>query len=281
MRKTGLVAAGLALTLTLVGCGSKEAGTPSAADGSGSGSSGEGSLKVFGNALDLASAVKSNSKATSAKIAMEGSAAGQTLKGDGAFRVNGTDAAVKMKMNMGQLGEMEMVIVDKAFYMKLPASLAGQGGFSADKPWIKISADGTDPMSKALGPMLEQMGQNFDVTKQMQQLKDAGEITKTAKETLDGQETTHYWIKIDMLKAIAATQTDPQLKKAAEDAATKSGNTTAEMEMWVTTDNLPAQIKMNMAAQGQTVSMTAKYTDWGKPVEITAPPADQVGTFPK
>jgi len=283
MRKTGLVAAGLALTLTLVGCGSKEAGTPSAADGSsGSGNSGQGTLKVFGNALDLAGAVKNNSKATSAKITMEGSAAGQTLKGDGAFRIAGTDAAVKMKMNMGQIGEMEMVIVDKAFYMKLPASLAGQGGLSSDKPWIKISADGTDPMSKALGPMLEQMGQNFDVTKQMQQLKDAGEITKTAKETLDGQETTHYWIKIDMLKAIAATQTDPQMKKAAEDAAKKAGSTTAEMEMWVTADNLPAQIKMNMAAaQGQTVSMTAKYSDWGQPVEISAPPADQVGTFPK
>jgi hypothetical protein len=283
MRKTGLVAAGLALTLTLVGCGSKEAGTPSAADGSsGSSSDGGGVLKVFGNALDLAGAVNNNNKAKSAKITMQGTTAGQTLTGDGAFSVDGSNAAVKMTMNIGAMGQIEMVIVDKAFYMKMPASLAGQGGLSADKPWIKISANGTDALSKSLGPMLEKMGDNFDISKQMAQLKDAGEITKSAKETLDGAETTHYWIKIDMLKAIAATQTDPQLKQAAEDAAKKAGSTTADMQMWVSADNLPLQIKMTMpAAAGQNVDMTVKYSDWGKPVDIKAPPADQVGELPR
>jgi hypothetical protein len=283
MRKTGLVAAGLALTLTLVGCGTKQAGTPTAADdNSSSGSSQGGDLKVFGNALDLAGAVTDKSKSKqSAKLTMEASGAGQTMKGDGAFKVDGTDVAMRMSMDMAGLGKMEMVVVDKAFYMKIPAELGSTAGMPADKPWLKISAEGTDPLSKALGPMLENMGQNFDVGKQMEQIKTAGEITKSAKEPLDGQETTHYWIKVDMLKA-AQAQTDPDLKKAAEDAAKAMPNKTVDMQMWVNTDNLPVQIVMTMpVTQGQTMDMKVKYLDWGQPVDITAPPANQIGEMPR
>jgi hypothetical protein len=279
MRKTGLVAAGLALTLALAGCGSKEAGIPSAANDSSAG--GGSAPKVFGNALDLAGAVNNNSKAKqSAKLSIEATGA-MSMKGDGAFRVNGSDVAMKMSMDMGaSIGKMEMVIVDKAFYMKMPTTLAGQGGLSAGKPWIKISADGTDPLSKTLGPLLENMGQSFDVSKTMDQIKNAGQITKSAKETLDGQDTTHYWVTIDMLKA-AQTQTDPALKKAAEDAAAKSGVKSMDMEIWVNTDNLPVQIVMaTPAVQGQTMNMKMKYLDWGQPVDITAPPADQIGELP-
>jgi hypothetical protein len=280
MRKTGLVAAGLALTLALVGCGTKQAGTPSAAGDASSGGSGV-TPKVFGNALDLAGAVNNNSKAKqSAKLAIEATGA-MSMKGDGAFRVNGTDVAMKMSLDMGaSVGKMEMVIVDKAFYMKIPTQLAGQSGLSADKPWIKISADGTDPLSKTLAPLLENMGQSFDVSKTMDQIKNAGEITKSAKEPLDGQDTTHYWVKIDMLKA-AQMQADPQLKKAAEDAVAKSGVKSMDMEIWVNTDNLPVQIAMaTPVMQGQTMNMTMKYLDWGQPVDIAAPPADQIGEMP-
>lgn len=290
MRKTVVAAAGLALVLTVAGCGSKEAGTPVAADNNsastGDGGSG-GGLKIFGNALDLAGAVNNNSKAKSAKMSIDmasaggtGAAANMNIHGSGAFKVDGTNLAMQMSMDMSSIGTMEMRIVDKALYMKIPANLAGQGGLSADKPWFKISADGTDPLSKTLGPMIENMSANFDVSKQMEQIKAAGTITKSAKETLDGQETTHYWITVDMAKA-AKSLTDPDMRKLAEQAASSAGMKSLNEEFWVNSDNLPVQVVVaTPISAGQSANVTVKYTDWGSPVDVQAPPADQVGELP-
>jgi hypothetical protein len=284
MRKTaGLLAAGLALTLTLVGCGTKTAGSPTAGDGAaGSNSSDGGALKVFGNALDLAGAVNNKSKDKQTfKVSMDGSAAGQSLKGDGAFDLSGADPKLKMAMNLGTLGQMEMVVVGKVLYIKIPASLGSSMGAPTDKPWFKISSDGTDPLSKTLGPMLDQLGNNFDIAKQMDQIKNAGTIDKSVKETLNGEETTHYYMTVDVVKAMENVPMDPQLKQKAIDVAKQSGNTTSKTEMWVNRDNLPVQVVSSSSMAGQTVKVTTKYTDWGKPVTIAAPPENQIAQLPR
>ncbi|MBP2322887.1 hypothetical protein JOF56_003272 [Kibdelosporangium banguiense] len=274
MRKTGLVAASLALALSLTACGSKQAGTPVAGDGTGGGTGGDsGQSKTF-DALGLAAAINDNSKAKqSAKIAMTMEAAGQSIKVDGQVKMD-ANPAMQMTMDMSTM-KMEMILIDKVLYMKLPA---GMGGGSSTKPWVKISKDGDDPISKQMGTMLDSIDDSFDVGKQMEQLKTAGTITKQEKETLDGEQTTHYWITLDMAKM--AQSSDPNVKKAAEDA-TKGGLDKMNMELWANSDNLPVQITTKMAAMGQNVSMKMTYKDWGKPVTITAPPADQVGEMPR
>jgi hypothetical protein len=277
MRKTGLVAASLVLALSLAGCGSKEAGTPVAGDGTGGGGStggASGQSKTF-DALGLAAAINDNSKAKqSAKIAMTMDAAGQSIKVDGQVKMD-ANPAMQMTMDMASM-KMEMVLVDKVLYMKLPAGMGG--GTASAKPWVKISKDGDDPISKQMGTMLDSIDDSFDVGKQMEQLKTAGTITKQEKETLDGEQTTHYWITLDMVKM--AQSDDPTVKKAAEDAAA-GGLKTMDMELWANADNLPVQITTKMAVAGQSVSMKMTYKDWGKPVTITAPPADQVGEMPR
>jgi hypothetical protein len=281
MRKTGLVAASLVLALSLTGCASKQAGTPVAGDGaaSGGGTGGgtggnSGQSKTF-DAFGLAAAINDNSKAKqSAKIAMTMDAAGQHIKVDGAVKMD-TNPAMRMTMDMTSM-KMEMILIDEVLYMKLPAGMAG--GAVGGKPWVKISKDGDDPISKQMGTMLDSIDDSFDVGKQMEQLKTAGTITKQDKETLNGEQTTHYSITLDMDKM--AQSSDPNVKKAAEDA-TMGGLKTMDMELWANTDNLPVQITTKMAVAGQSVSMKMNYTDWGKPVSITAPPADQVGEMPR
>jgi len=281
MRKTGLAAAGLVLVMGLAACGTKEAGTPVAAPDNNTpsdngGAGGNGTLKVFGNALDLAGAVSGNKKASSAKMSMDvagGPAA--SIKANGEFQL-GDNAAMHMKMDMASLGSMEMTLINKTLYMKLPASAASQMG-AGDKPWVKISPDGTDPLSKSLGPMVQNLDSNFDIAKQMEQVKAAGSIDKTAKETLNGEQTTHYWLTIDMKKA-AQNLPDPEMRKLAEQASSVGS---IKEELWVNADNLPVQLVVaTPAIQGQTATVTVKYTDWGKPVTIQAPPADQVGELP-
>jgi hypothetical protein len=275
MRKTGLVAASLALALSLAGCGSKQAGTPVAGDGPAGGTGGDsGQSKTF-DALGLAAAINDNSKAKqSAKIAMTMEAAGQSIKVDGAVKMD-ANPAMQMTMDMGAM-KMEMVLVDQVLYMKLPAGMAG--GAASAKPWVKISKDGDDPLSKQMGATLDSIDDSFDVGKQMEQLKTAGTITKQEKATLDGEQTTHYWITLDMAKMAASG--DATVKKAAEEAAA-GGLKTMDMELWANSDNLPVQITTKMAVAGQSVSMKMNYKDWGKPVTINKPADELVGEMPR
>ena len=174
---------------------------------------------------------------------------------------------------------MSMVLLDNVFYIKLPQEL------EPGKSWLKIDAnDKSNPMAQALGGMTEQMSKNADPRATLEQFEKAGEITDTKEEELDGKQTTHYTITVDVEK-LAANQEDPTMKSAM-DQAIQAGLKDFPVEVWIDEDDLPARFTMDMPtpnpATGKTesVSMQIDYTDWGKSVDITAPPADQIAEFP-
>ncbi|ONI85980.1 hypothetical protein ALI144C_12855 [Actinosynnema sp. ALI-1.44] len=277
MRKTGIVAASVVLALTVVGCGSKESGTP-VSSGSGNtsatGSAGGEKKDSINSALDLAEAINSKGDSKkSAKITFDmslGAAAGGAIKGDGAFSAEGASPSMQMTMDMGS-AKMEMVLIDKTLYMKAPG---GMGGTSSAKPWMKITPGGSDPLSKQMGPMLDKIDDSFDIDKQLDQIKSAGTIDKQEKTTLDGEEVTHYKITIDTAKM--AQSAEDQTTKDSAKQLSSAGVKSFPMEWWINSDNLPVKITSKITAQGQSVDLVATYKDWGKPVDIKAPPASQV-----
>lgn len=273
MRKFAFAAVGTALALSLVACGGKDGGT---AQGQANGNGGTGGLSIMANVADLAGQVdKGATTGNSAKITMEGSMQGQAIKATGAYQLK-PSVAMDMTMNTPE-GDMHMVLIDNALYIQLPEQERAQMG---GKPWVKISADGDDPISKMLGGALKSMSDSVDVVKQVQQFKDAGTITKSQQEALGGQQVVHYWIDVDVEK-LAALQQDPTTKSAME-ALAKQGTKTLKYELWVQSDGLPAKIATQMpVGAGQPVTVTVGFTDWGKPVNVQAPPADQVGEMPK
>jgi hypothetical protein len=270
MRKTALAAGGFALAIALTGCG-----------GGGDSASGNGSGDVpspFGSAQELVRAASAQTeKSQSSKFTFEMAMAGQQFTGRGEGRYAGADTAMSMTMDVnGQA--MEIRFVDKAMYMKLPEA----AGMTADgKPWVKISADGTDPMSKAMGDSFDQMAEQNDPSKILEQIEKAGTITNTEQVELNGEPTTHYSIELDM-KKLAEQMPDSAGAKALEQVQGKVA--TLPMELWLNSDQLPVQVVMDMSkiaeAAGQPAGggkMTMKYSDWGAPVNVEAPPADQVG----
>jgi len=62
--------------------------------------------------------------------------------------------------------------------------------------------------------------------------------------------------------------------------ATTTGMENMNFDLWVDGQQLPQQMRMksNQTSEG-TLTMTMKYRDYGKPVDITEPPADQVTDF--
>lgn len=253
MRKS-VVGVGVALLVTLGACSAQTtAGSPAPDTGN------HQSAATATDAVQLVAMAKSStSKSRTVKIDATMDAGGQhvTMTGQGAF---GGDAA-QMAMQMGTAaGSMEMRLVDKAIYLKPPAS--AQGHLGTDKPWLKLGG-GDDSLSQLIDGGLDQLAQQNDPTTFLNQISQGGKVTKTEKTTLDGQSVTHYTIEVDTAKAKA--DLPPQLAGAV-------GPMT--VDLWLNNENLPLQVT---AVSGDKYSAKIHYTDWGGKVDVQAPPADQV-----
>ncbi|HEY2056998.1 MAG TPA: hypothetical protein VGH57_01400 [Amycolatopsis sp.] len=284
MRKTTFaVAAGAALALVLTGCGAKsESGTASA----GGAKPELGLAAPFGNVLELASAAKQGTeKSKSAKMSMEMSAGGKTESMQGAMSFNGADSAFTMTMT-GAEGPTEMRYVDKTLYMKVPASEASQ--FGTAKAWLKISPDATDPLSQAFSKAMSQASEQGDPSRVLDQVAKAGRIISSDQTQLAGEQVNHYVVELDVDKAVDQfTGQLPADVKAKMTEMLKGKNIKIPAELWLNKDQLPVQITMDQGPMMQAMGAgaagsgktTVKYSDWGTPVDVTAPPADQVGDF--
>jgi hypothetical protein len=272
MKRPALVAGGFALIVALTGCGAQSVtGTPNPAGTS------SGGTTLFGNAQDLVRAATAQTgKSKSAKFSIESSVAGQQLSGQGQGRFDGDNTAMQMKMNIGPVDE-ELRYVNKTLYIQLPAQYRAQA--TSGKAWGKLSAD--SPAAKAMGA--NQAEQN-DPSKILDQIQQAGTITKSEQTVLDGQPVTHYWINVDVAKAMGQLSSAGLPPEQLDQIKTKVP--TFPMELWLNGDMLPVQVTEDMtplmAAAGAPASagglkMTMKYSDWGVPVDVQAPPADQVG----
>lgn len=275
MRKAGIALSAFALALTLGACGDN--GSSNNSGNSGAGDNGGGSVAAA-NLADLAKSIGDQTAETNtAHMKIDVDAAGQKLTGEGDLKMSADAAAMSMEMSTPE-GTMTMVLLDNIFYMKLPQEL------EPGKPWLKIDPNDDNPIAKALGGTTDQLSKNADPRATLEQFEKAGEITATEEDEIDGKKTTHYTITVDV-KKLAANQEDPTMK-AAMDSAIESGLKDFPVEVWIDEDDLPVRFTMDMPtpnpATGKTesVAMQIDYTDWGKPVDITAPPAGQIAEFP-
>jgi hypothetical protein len=278
MKKASLAAGAVALVMALSACGGG-ASTP----GNAKALSDDTTLgSPFGDASALAIAASNGTqKAKSSKFTMEMNGGGQSVKGQGQARFDGNNTAMAMTMDV-QGQQMEIRLLEKTLYIKVPE--AQRSALGTDKPWVKIVPGGTDPMSKAIGGSFDQMTQQSDPSKMLEQISKAGKITKSEQTQLDGQPANHYTIDIELAKL--ADQMPGGLPQEAK-AQLQGKDIHFPMDVWVNSDQLPLQIVMDMSSMMQalgapasagSMKVTAKYTDWGAPVDVQAPPADQVGT---
>jgi hypothetical protein len=136
-----------------------------------------------------------------------------------------------------------MILTGDAFYVKIPGFISQPG-----KPWQQLS--GTDAaMDDAITTARNQLRQLTDFR---QLIPDNATIASAGEEQLNGMDTTRYRITLRDENGRVSTS-----------------------DVW-TADNLPVQIRTTQNIQGLgQLRMTAKYTDWGTPVQIQPPPANQ------
>ncbi|MGQ0840095.1 hypothetical protein [Actinokineospora sp.] len=265
MRSTKLLVCGAALAaVTLTACTSADNSAPTGGgtntEAKAGGQAGFDSLKSLSDAV----AQKSNS-AKSAHMTFTGGVGGETLEGQGDFSFAGEDTAMRMTMATPQ-GEITVLFVDNALYLKTGQEL------EPGKPWLKLDLGGTNPLGNSFDSV-----KDTDPRKMLAQLTESGEIKSVKADQIDGKATTHYSIVVDVAKL---KDKDLGMDKAAIAELQKSGVKTIPIEVWVDGDSLPVRFITEVPAAGQNAKIQADYSDWGKAVEIKAPPAAEVAEFP-
>jgi hypothetical protein len=273
MRRFGRAAVGLTVSaVVLAGCGS--GGDPGA-------SSAAKPAVLDPGALVAASYTKLTDQKTAKldltmKLTASGTDGGEyTFTGTGAQDFQHKSARLVMTLPENA-GEIETRLIDRTVYEKLPASQAP----ALKGKWPEFNLD---KVAAAAGLGVVGQGSPSDPTQILQMLEDiSNQVTRVGDEQVRGVHTTHYRAVVDLAKASAkAGNTAQQIDRLKQMLGTSS----YPVDIWIDDAGLPHRLQFQMPlpkqlTQGSGVTdakmvATEDLYDFGTPVDVQAPPADQ------
>jgi len=188
--------------------------------------------------------------------------AGQAQEMSGEARFG--DGGIEMKATGTGAQAMEMILVDKAMYMKSDA-------FGTGDKWLKI--DLSDPNS-----LFGMIGKATDPEVMFKAMESPKKLELIGSEDVDGVATNHYRITMDPTSYLKAME----FPAAMADMLPKELVT----DMWVDGDNLPRKFQQTVEVKTPGGGPATKsntegtYSDFGTDVEIEVPPASEVTEQP-
>lgn len=232
-------------------------------------------------------AYTTTSTAGSAKISMDASFTGAQLPDQsmGITASGVVDFAHKTgDVTMNLMGmDMEMRYIDNVEYMHAPSQLLGK---DTGKPWIKI--DMNEAAKEKLGASMDQLtsGQPSDPTQILSYLRGMGTVTDKGPATVDGTPTERYQAELNVADLAKKENLTADQEAMMEKVL---GDKQVPMQLWIDQQNRLRQMSysqsMDLGALGGAstgpdagaiaMQMTMKLSDFGTPVTVTAPPADQ------
>jgi hypothetical protein len=158
-------------------------------------------------------------------------------------------------------------------YVKLPVfSKLVPGG----KPWLEIDLDELGKLQGVDIPQLLQSVGTQDPSRALQMLQAIGHVREVGTAQVDGVETTEYAGTIDPRKVIAKLSKTAGLAQIFEGL----GSRQIPVEAWIDGDGyvrkLDESFSMQVPKAGRMdLRLETTFSDFGTPVSITVPPADQ------
>ncbi|MGW0893609.1 hypothetical protein [Saccharopolyspora sp. NPDC002578] len=200
------------------------------------------------------------------------------LAGEGRVRYADDHADVALRGTTRPAGQppqpVDLAVIDDVGYLKSPLLRPEPG-----KPWLRLGADGTDFASKLLAPALGQVQDSTDPRATFAGVESATKIESSAPDQVDGTPATRYSLRVLTSPAAAAAPAPEQ--RARLQRAVDSGRGEIGYELWIDERGLPVKFAASQkVAQAGQVSLTSTYRDWGSPVDVDAPPTEEVGAFP-
>jgi hypothetical protein len=256
------VATALPLALgSLAGCGNNSSAATADDPGAAAPSSGAPSSSSTGSVdpTEFLDTMKAAAKQiTTAHFTMTMDLSGQTVAADGDLDMTGDKPAMQLSMDLGGMGKTEMRLVDGVMYVQDPTSSNGK--------FLKMDlSDPNGPMA-GMGDALT----NFDPQSMIDQMSpDAFQkVTDLGQESVDGESLEHYRVVLD---------TSAATKMLGNLPSTASMPNTIGYDLWLDDQHRMVKFTMTMKKVAQ---VTAKYTDYGSDVNITAPDPSDVTKLP-
>lgn len=195
---------------------------------------------------------------------------------DGAIDFSTT--AFVMRMDIGRVvpglgrGAIEMRFVDGALYMDLGViarAAGGSGVLPAGKSWMKL--DLAALLGKAgSGDPLGQL----DPTSTLDALRGMSNVTDLGHETIDGADTTHYRGDCDLQKALDAAPSE--LRDSLRSKLRQLGTGSVPVDVWLDAQGRLRRESVSLHTAKADVKVRIGFSDFGAPVDVKAPPADEV-----
>ena len=254
-----------------------------------------------GPAEALQTAAQKTTEAGTAKVAMTLDVTGLPGVGATTFTVDGAidnttrqssfsfdlsklAAALPASQQMGLSaiigdGNVNVVTDGSDVYVKL-GGLATILGATSNQTWIKVSGD-----SAAAGAVGIPLGDGTEVLKLLEQ---AGDVKAVGTEQVRGTDTTHYQGTLDVAAALSQASAEDRAKAESElgKVGIDPSAATVPVDVWIGTDDgLVRRVQLGVHGLETTSSsapgavagtFTLELFDFGQPVDITVPPADQV-----
>ncbi|WP_436761218.1 LppX_LprAFG lipoprotein [Streptosporangium sp. V21-05] len=145
------------------------------------------------------------------------------------------------------------------------------------KPWTKVSLGELDAKGQSEIRKFMDQAQQFDLAGTVKLLTASKDVKAVGTETVGGVDTTHYSGTFPV--AEAAQLIDPAKREKLQEQLSQAKN--VKFDLWADAQSLPRKVTLSGAEKEATFNLTALFKGFNEPVEITAPPADQVGDLPE
>lgn len=171
-------------------------------------------------------------------------------------------------------GGARVVLLGDTVYVKVNAL---KGLIGSDKPWVKASVSDLDAEDRAQAEEMLGRIRQFDLAAAVRMITTSKDVKAVGTETVGGVETTHYSGTFPVDAALA--QLDPDKRERAREDLAHAKDMT--FDLWADGQGLPRKIALTGGSDEGSVEATMLFKGFNEPVDITAPPADQVGDLPK
>ena len=153
-------------------------------------------------------------------------------------------------------------------YMRLPVLSQVLPGA---KPWLKLDLQTLGSKAGVNFSQILQQAESQDPTQALQMLESVGDVQKVGTAQVGGVDTTEYSGTIDPQKVIAKFP-GTGLEKYSKQLGTQQ----IPVQVWIGGDGLVRKLHESFAVGASSLDMTFSLSDFGTPVTVTPPPADQV-----
>jgi hypothetical protein len=280
--------AAASLSVLLAACG--------VTDGSAAPNAISAGLGQVGSAAQVVRAAETTAEVTSQGVWVEvvtsaGEGMDLTVTAEGAFDTEARRGQLVTELSgdlafLEDLASTEVVYDGDVAYLKAPfVDLLTDG-----KPWVKIDASELEGARE----QLDAAGAS-GATDLLEFLTSVGEVEELGAESVRGVATRHLGVQIDIGQAL--DQADPDKAASLRSRLSELGVdldrfTAIPAEVWVDDDGYVRRFSMTFdlgafaadlgeelpsGTEGASVTQTVELFDFGAPVEIEVPPADQVG----